>query len=184
MVRNFWWDQKEKERKLAWVSWEKLCNKKFEGGMGFKNLKAFNLALLAKQGWRILKNPNSLLHSAFKVKYCAKTSFMDAQLGRNPSYVWRSVIVAQDIIDRGLRWNVGNSKTVNIWNDRWLPTSDTFKILSPRNQEVWLEKVEQLFDFDKGYWNIEKVRNTFLHHEAETILGIPLSSGMTKDSQS
>ena len=48
MMSNFWWGQKEKERKIAWVSWEKLCATKTEGGMGFRDLKAFNLALLAK----------------------------------------------------------------------------------------------------------------------------------------
>ncbi|XP_062014085.1 uncharacterized protein LOC133730525 [Rosa rugosa] len=31
-----------------------------EGGMGFKNLNWFNHAMLAKKGWRIMKNPNSL----------------------------------------------------------------------------------------------------------------------------
>ena len=69
-------------------------------------------------------------------------------MGRNPSYVWRSVVAARDIIDKGLRWNVGNGKKVNIWNDRCLPTVDSFKRVSPRNQEVRLEKVEQLIDFD------------------------------------
>ena len=59
LMGSFWWGQKERERKMAWVSWEKLCTPKAEGSMGFRELKAFNLALLAKQGWRILKNLNS-----------------------------------------------------------------------------------------------------------------------------
>ena len=45
MMSNFWWGQKEKERKMAWISWEKLGTPKKEWGMGFRDLKAFNLAL-------------------------------------------------------------------------------------------------------------------------------------------
>ena len=47
-MRNFWWGQQDKERKMAWIAWEKMCTLKTEGKMGFKDLKAFNLALLAK----------------------------------------------------------------------------------------------------------------------------------------
>lgn len=32
MMSNFWWGQKEKERKMAWISWEKLFTSKMEGG--------------------------------------------------------------------------------------------------------------------------------------------------------
>ena len=44
--------------------------------MGFRDLKAFNLALLAKQGWRILENPRSLVHRVYKEKYLAKVLFL------------------------------------------------------------------------------------------------------------
>ena len=76
LMGRFWWGQKANERKLACVSWERLCSPKVDGGMGFKDLKAFNLALLAKQGWQILKNPESLVHKVFKAKYFAKTTFL------------------------------------------------------------------------------------------------------------
>ena len=85
MVSQFWWGQKNKERKMAWISWENMCTLEVEGRMGFKDLKAFNLALLAKQGWRISQNPDSLTHKVFKARYFAEGSFMDALVGKKPS---------------------------------------------------------------------------------------------------
>lgn len=61
MMRRFWWEQREQESKMAWVSWKNLRKSKLKGGMGFRNLHTFNLAMLAKQGWRLLSNPHSLI---------------------------------------------------------------------------------------------------------------------------
>ena len=101
---GFWWGQWGREKKVAWVSWKYLCKPKADGGMRFRDLKAFNLALLAKQGWRLHQNPNSLVHKVLKAQYFLDSSFMEAQLGKKLSYIWRSIMVAKNIIKEGSRW--------------------------------------------------------------------------------
>ncbi|XP_075663437.1 putative mitochondrial protein AtMg00310 [Castanea sativa] len=94
MVRQFWWGQKKDERRMAWVSWERMCLPKDQGGMGFKDLEKFNLALLATQGWRLQTNSSSLFYRVYKAKYFPGCEFMDAEMGKNPSYGWRSIMAA------------------------------------------------------------------------------------------
>ena len=100
-MRDFWWGQKDKELKIAWVSWKKMCKSKFHGGMGFQDLQAFNLAMLAKQGWQILTNPNSIVARVFKAMYFPHVDILSSKTGCNPSYAWRSIHNSLEVIQKG-----------------------------------------------------------------------------------
>ena len=98
MMGKFWWGSQEKETKIAWMSWSRFSNTKLKGGLGFRDLESFNKALLAKQGWRLLQNPNSLMACIFKENYYSKHTFSEAKIGYNPSYAWRSIMNAQNLL--------------------------------------------------------------------------------------
>ncbi|KAG8481019.1 hypothetical protein CXB51_025741 [Gossypium anomalum] len=70
-------------------------------------MSQFNIALLAKQGWRFINYPNSLVARVLKAKYYPNTDFNNAQLGNIPSLTWKSVWAAKGLLNNGLCWRVG-----------------------------------------------------------------------------
>ena len=56
---------------------------------------------------------------------------LNAKLGSNPSYSWRSIFKVLEVIRSGTIGRVGNGKLIHIWEDKWLPTHTTYKIISP-----------------------------------------------------
>ncbi|KHN11129.1 Putative mitochondrial protein [Glycine soja] len=59
--------------------------------MRFRNTKVFNMALLGKQGWSIMNNPNMLVAKLLRAKYYSQIDFVEVALGNNPSHLWRSI---------------------------------------------------------------------------------------------
>jgi hypothetical protein len=69
MMGRFWWGSKENETRVAWMSWDRMGRAKDRGGLGYWDLESFNLSLLAKQGWRLIQQPDSLVGRIYKEKY-------------------------------------------------------------------------------------------------------------------
>ena len=67
---------------------------KKDGGMGFRDLRAFNLAMLAKQRWRLLHDSNYLVYQCFKARYFPRSHFLEAKESLNCSFVWKSIMAA------------------------------------------------------------------------------------------
>ena len=96
----------ENEKKIYWMSWEKLGRSKSQGGMGFRDLECFNKALLAKQFWRLVQEQNSLAFCILAAKYFHRGSWQDAKLGSRPSLEWGSMMWAKELLEEGLYWRL------------------------------------------------------------------------------
>ena len=150
--------------------------------MGFRDLQAFNLAMLAKQGWRLHEEPSSLMARLYKAKYFPNCDVLSTNLGSNPSYAWRSIHKSFKVLKQGTRWKVGNGKMIHIWDDKWLPTPTTYKAISPPKDFGDFPMVSALTDVETRRWRKDRLDSIFLPFEVETILSIPISYHLPEDS--
>ena len=91
LIAKFWWSGDSGKQKIHWLNWSCLTKPKSEGKLGFSDLYAFKLALLAKQAWRFMHQLESLAFRVFKARYFPTTEFLEARVNANSSYVWHSI---------------------------------------------------------------------------------------------
>ncbi|KAA3469047.1 RNA-directed DNA polymerase [Gossypium australe] len=93
--------------------------------MGFRDLHCFNLAILGKQGWRILSNSGSLLSRLFKARYFSRV--IPRVLTR---LLFEEAFVRPSMLKREFRWRIGDRRTVSAYNHPWLDDDLDFYITS------------------------------------------------------
>lgn len=86
IMAKFLWKKGHGRKGKHWCGWDHLCKLKEDGGLGFRSLPKFNVALLAKQDNHIINYPNSLLVCVLKDKYFLNSDFLNARLVSLPSY--------------------------------------------------------------------------------------------------
>ena len=87
-------------------------------------------------------------------------SILKAPIHPKCSYVWRSILQAQDVINKGAIWRVGNGELIDVWKHQWLPNLACSKIVSPKaNSSVtW---VCDLFYPNTRIWDLRKLERCF-----------------------
>jgi len=124
---RFWWDAKAGQRKICWLSWNKLTMPKSECGLGFRDIQAFNKAFLAKIARTLLTAPTCLLSRIILGKYCHKTSCLKVTASSAISHGWRGILLGRDLLLQHLGKTIGYGESTNIWSDSWIQSDANLK---------------------------------------------------------
>jgi hypothetical protein len=81
---------------------------------------------------------------------------------------------------RGCIWRIGDGTQVNIWEDKWIPTSPTCKLATPRGNIV-ITKVSILIYPISGFWDEELRRSIFWEVDVNRIMEIPIAPADMED---
>lgn len=131
VLTRFWWDASPETRKICFVAWEKLTRPKAQGGLGIREIQTFNVALLAKQAWRIINKPDCLLSKVMRGKYCSKISFLQVPETKSMSHGWRGILAGRDLLVTNLGKAIGNGEETRVWKDPWLSTEIPYTPMGP-----------------------------------------------------
>lgn len=181
-LTRFWWDSEPGKRKVSWISWDKMAKPKSKGGLRFKEITSFNDALLAKIGWRIMKNPISLLARCLLGRYCHTDTFLEVKAPSTASHGWRSVLVGGDLLVKQLGWMVGNGESINVWKEPWLSHSEQLRPYGPAPEHLQHLRVSDLLLTGTLEWDIPKIEECLPMHKAQ-ILNIRPSKLRAEDTR-
>ncbi|KAA3475512.1 reverse transcriptase [Gossypium australe] len=159
IIAKFRWQKGHGQRGIHWCTWNDLCIAKEQGGLGFRSLDQFNIALLAKQGLK------SKIFSKFRFHPCVVS-------------VWTVKGLLQD----GLCWHIGKGDRISVWNDCWIPGVDINRSNDNANNTE-IELVSDLIETTTRKWKNDLIQNTFPENTAQKILQIPLAEEEHEDFQ-
>ncbi|GFY97543.1 hypothetical protein Acr_12g0000840 [Actinidia rufa] len=77
LCRNFLWGGKVTVDKKPLVAWAEMCKPRQEGGLGFIDLKAWNMALMSKSLWNLQSKKDSLWVKWVHHVYTKESPFWD-----------------------------------------------------------------------------------------------------------
>uniref|UniRef100_A0A803LJ40 Reverse transcriptase domain-containing protein n=1 Tax=Chenopodium quinoa TaxID=63459 RepID=A0A803LJ40_CHEQI len=171
VILRFLWSNKNQGKPIYWISREVLCAHKSVGGLGMKNIKHVNRALLMRQRWRLYTHPELLASKIFAKKYGDNPISLGYR-GRVPphgSWAEQSLVKATLKMKSGLGRIIGDGTSTDITQDVWAQE----KRLQPKTRfyEMGMNKVSDLMTNGRC-WNAPLIWSTFEQEDTRNILSI------------
>ena len=125
LQRDFLWGGLGDKPKFHLVDWSTVCTPLSSSGLGLRNLRTFNVALLGTWLWRFGQEMDALWRQVIKVKYgfdwgdWCSSSFS----GLYGVSLWKNIRRGWHSLSRFIMYEIGDGSKVQFWLDRWRGTS-------------------------------------------------------------
>ena len=159
-----------------------MCAPREEGGIGFRMIHEFNLALLAKQLWRLVQYPDSLVARVLRGKYYRLSSPLRSGAVDSPSYIWTSIIAARKLLLLGIRSKVHSGYEINVWEDPWIPSTPARPARSRVPVVHPSMTVSSLINFESKEWDARLLEQYVDQEDIPLIKSMAISPTHRRDT--
>lgn len=119
------------------------------------------MAMVANQGSYMLSKPHTLVFRIFKARVFPQSPFLDAKLGYNPSFVWRSIWKARETLTLGCRCSIGDGSNIMVMNETWIRGPREGCLDGPKKQGAYNLTVNNLMLSNLNQWDIRALYELF-----------------------
>ena len=117
-TRSFVWSGRLEGRSLSLVNWEKVVLPKRQGGLGIREARKVNVALLGKLIWRLLTDGGGFWGAVLSRKYFGQQGACEFVTSRGASYLWKGLVKTWGILREGFIWELGRGNS-SFWYADW-----------------------------------------------------------------
>ncbi|XP_031124258.1 uncharacterized protein LOC116026974 [Ipomoea triloba] len=161
-TRQFIWGNQGQDttRKINLVSWDTVTKEKVAGGLGIRRLQDMNRACMAKLGWHLIHEKESLWAQTLLTKYkTGSDRLAECHITGNTSHAWKGILEAFPIIDDGMVRLVRNGRSTRFWLDKWISRKPLSQfITAPLSLPELYANVAEYWEEGRG-WMWERVQD-------------------------
>ena len=171
MIARFFW-KNNSQVGLHWKRKEIIQQPRGQGGLGVRNIGAFNKALLMKQVWRIKQQPQLLVARVFKSSNQQVSWIRNSK--RNISEGRRGLLMASKLLKSSCVWKVGNSTSIRAASQaRVLGKIPSFRDEVNLHTAARTLVADLILPNNQG-WNVRLLNNLFTPSDARIIQSMEL----------
>ncbi|KAL6525971.1 hypothetical protein OROHE_015495 [Orobanche hederae] len=161
--RQFLWSADTSQCNLHLINWKTKKN----GGLGFRDTRTNNEALLSKVVWKILRKEKSVWVDPVTSKYLKGSSILNNLPKATDSMFWKGVTRSAILLQPYFHWRLGDGRTIRFWSDIWFngtAVSNRVRNIDNRDRDVRIfpvqlqdeleaAKILRLCDDDMVFWS-------------------------------
>jgi hypothetical protein len=125
-----------------------------EGGLGVRDLRKMNKALILKLVWQLAQGGDKLWVAVMRAKYCKEGSLWQAEMEPGVSPLWRAMWMLRGKIQTDLVWVIENSEEVNVIGQPWF---EGWEITLGKASDRSGTRVAQCINRDTGEWDTQRL---------------------------
>lgn len=110
-MMRFLWGGNDEHRKCSLIGWATVTKPKSSSGLGIPQLQHMNLSFIAKLGWKIVNDKESLCVKVISGKYMkGSNSLSNIWSKQRASNVWQGIVTSLPIWEIRVRKSIGNGR--------------------------------------------------------------------------